>query len=135
MASYPEVNDKNHRTEDRSDDVGDIVLTSHFVHTILTFGDKIAASGVDCHVFIQDTFAFVTGFELVPEFLLTANVDFFILCPWTLRVSVTLEVRMETDIFGCALEIVWVCAGLTLRARLLTGCLAIVRVLILRTIL
>ena len=131
MASYPEVNYQHHRTEDSSDNVGDFVLTPNLVHTILTFIHKIAASGVDGHVFIHDTLAFEGGLDFVPEFLLAAHDDVFILCPWTLGVSVTLEVRMKTDIFGCALEIVWVCAGLALRARLLAGCLAIVRVFIL----
>ena len=130
MASYPKVNEQDHRAKHSGDYVGNFVLASNFIHTILTFVDKIAASCINCHIFIHDTLAFESGLDFVPELLLAAHDDVFILCPGTLGVSVTPEVRMETDIFGCAGKISWVCAGLTLGARLLARCLAIMRVFI-----
>ena len=130
MASYPKVDKQDHRAKDRGDYVGNFVLASHFVHTILTFVDKIAASCINCHIYIHDTLAFESSLDFVPELLLVAHDNVFVLCPGTLRMSVTPEVRMETDIFGCAGKISWVCAGLTLGARFLARCLAIMRVFI-----
>ena len=129
MASYPKVNEQDHCAKHSGNHVGNFVLASNFIHTILTFVDKIAASCINCHIFIHDTLAFESSLDFVPELLLAAHDDVFILCPGTLGVSVTPEVRMKTDIFGSAFEIVWVCARLTLGARLLARCLAIMRVL------
>ena len=72
MASYPKVDKQDHRAKDSSDYVGNFVLTSHFIHTILTFVDKIAASCINCHIVIQDTLAFESGLDFFNELLLAA---------------------------------------------------------------
>ena len=80
------------------------ILSSQFISS--SFSHKVAAPGEDSHVRVHDALALVHGFNLVPELLFVTHVNVLILRPRTLRMTVTLEVRMNTDVVGSAAEVI-----------------------------
>ena len=129
------VEDHHNHTQNNKDGVWHVILASWFIHPIYTLFDKIAACGVYCHILIQDTLALIHGFYFVAEPLRITFLRVFILRSWTLRMYVTLQLRVEANIGGGASEVSWVGARLAVWSSLRTWGLATVRVLILSFIL